>query len=248
MYVTNIAKLEIDITHVCTLQCFNCDRGLSLMPGDRNTNMSLEQINKLIDQSIAINHQWEQIRIMGGESTVHPEFEEIVRVLFEYKEKHNPALNLIVCSNGYSDFTKKKLRWLEKEYPEIIIENTNKVDNFQQGFNLIHYAICDIHNDPHYEYKGCWTTEACGVGLNVAGFYPCAVGGAIDKFFKYNIGIKELSDVTIENMANMYNQLCSKCGRYQQLQVDNNNIQIVTSKTWNECLNNFDESNQLDRY
>ena len=108
MYVTNIAKLEIDITHVCTLQCFNCDRGLSLMPGDRNTNMSLEQINKLIDQSITTNHQWEQIRIMGGESTVHPEFEEIVRVLFEYKEKHNPTLNLIVCSNGYSDFTKKK--------------------------------------------------------------------------------------------------------------------------------------------
>ncbi|WP_187355116.1 radical SAM protein ['Paenibacillus yunnanensis' Narsing Rao et al. 2020] len=241
-------KLEIDITHNCTLQCFNCDRGLSLLQGNKNTTMELAQIKRFVDQSISCGQPWEQIRIMGGEPTIHHEFNEIIHIMYEYKREYNPSLRLIVSSNGYTAYTKRKLLWLEENYPDIIIENTNKVDNYQQGFNLIHYAVCDIHNNPNYEYKGCWTTEACAISLNASGFYCCAVGGAIDKFFKYNIGIKDLAEVNVENLSKMFNPLCSKCGRYQQLQVDNNNIEVVVSATWKKCLENFDESDCLDRY
>ncbi|MEF2964963.1 radical SAM protein [Paenibacillus sp. M1] len=248
MKIPNIKKLEIDITHACSLACLNCDRGLSLMPGNKDTHMDVEQIRKLVSQSVALNHPWEQIRIMGGEATIHPDFEEIVRILFAYKEEHNPSLRLIVSSNGYTPVTKKKLMWLEENYPTIMIENTNKVDNYQKGFNIVHQAPCDLPKNKEHEYTGCWTTEACGLGLNRAGFYCCAVGGAIDKFFKYNIGIKDLADATVENMSKMFNPLCSKCGRYEHLNVDDNNIQLVVSETWEECMDNFDEKVLLDRY
>ncbi|MEO2211084.1 radical SAM protein [Paenibacillus amylolyticus] len=248
MHITNVKKLEIDITHVCTLQCFNCDRGLSLMPGGKETNVSLEQINKLIKQTIDNNHHWEQIRIMGGEATVHPEFNKIIQTLYDYKQKYNRSLRLIVATNGHTEFTKNKLNWLELNYPSIIVENTAKVNNYQKGFDLIHYAASDFNDDPNYQYKGCWTTEACGVGLNASGFYCCAVGGAIDKFFKYDIGIKDLTEVTIENMTKMFEPLCSKCGRHEHIQVDNNNIEVVVSKTWKECLDNFDADKKLARY
>ncbi len=248
MYIPNIKVLEIDITHNCTLQCLNCDRGLSLLPGNKAAIMELDQIRRFIDQTITNEHPWEQIRIMGGEPTIHRDFDEIVHVMSAYKKEYNTSLRLIVSSNGYTPFTKKKLAWLEQNYPEIIIENTSKTDNYQKGFNMIHYAICDIHNNPDYEYKGCWATEACAIGLNASGFYCCAVGGAIDKFFKYNIGIKDLADVNVENLSKMFNPLCSKCGRYQQMQVDNNNIEVVVSKTWKDCLDGFDEQVVLDRY
>lgn len=248
MHVTNVKKLEIDITHVCTLQCFNCDRGLSLIPGGKDTNIGLEQINKFIDQTITNNHQWQQIRVMGGEPTVHPEFNNIIQSLFNYKSEYNKSLRLIVATNGHTDFTKNKLDWLELNYPSIIVENTSKISNYQTGFDLIHYAPSDINNDPNHQYRGCWTTEACGVGLNASGFYCCAVGGAIDKFFKYDIGFKDLTDVTAENMSKMFNPLCSKCGRHDYLRGDNDNIEVATSKAWKECLDSFDANKKLVRY
>lgn len=62
----NIYKLEIDITFKCTLKCFNCNRGLSIVDGREEENMSLTQFSKFIAQSIENQHLWKQIRIMGG--------------------------------------------------------------------------------------------------------------------------------------------------------------------------------------
>lgn len=249
VYNTNIYKLEIDITHMCTLRCHNCDRGISIAPGDIKHNMELSQLKKFIIQSIANKYQWQQIRIMGGEPTLHPNFKEIVKLFNDYKEEHNKDLKLIISTNGYAKETILKVEWVKENYPNIEIENTSKKNNFQRDFNMIHIAPCDIHdNEYKYKYNGCWTTEACAIGLNYSGFYCCAVGGAIARIFNYDIGIKNIEDINVENFEKMFGLLCSKCGRYHEIKVDNSNIETILSPTWKSAINSYNGKNNLSRY
>jgi len=248
-YFTNIFKLEIDITHMCTLKCCNCDRGISVASGNELQNMSLLQINKFIEQSNQQQYPWKQIRIMGGEPTIHPEFKKIIKAFYEYKITTNKDLNLILSTNGFTKETISKICWIKDNYPTIVIENTSKKDNLQRDFNMIHVAPCDIHeNNDDYEYQGCWTTEACAIGLNYSGFYCCAVGGAIARVFNYDIGIKDVKLLNVEKFEEMFNLLCSKCGRYHEIKVDNSNITVITSPTWKKALKEYGTNGVLSKY
>jgi len=45
--------------------------------------MSVEQIQKFINESVDNNVKWERIRVMGGEPTLHPDIFEILNLLLE---------------------------------------------------------------------------------------------------------------------------------------------------------------------
>lgn len=249
-YTTNIYKLEIDITFNCSLRCLNCDRGLSIINHSKNTDMQIEQITKFISESINCNHLWERIRIMGGEPTLHPDFESIINLFADYKEKYNKEVELIVSTNGFSKITISKIEWVKKNYPNIIIENSNKKGNEQKDFHLIHMAPSDIHrgDDSEYNYLGCWATEACAISLNYSGFYCCAVAGMIARVFNYDIGIKSVEKLSINEFEKTFNQVCSKCGRYHEIKVDNSNIMMIMSETWENAVINYNENILLSKY
>ncbi|QNU66223.1 radical SAM protein [Ruminiclostridium herbifermentans] len=241
--------LEIDITYLCTLNCYNCDRMLSIAPGSKNENMRIEQIEKLVEQSVDYNYIWKRIRIMGGEPTIHPQFRNILKILINYKNNYNKNLRLEVATNGYGKLTNNEIVWIKNNFPQIHIENTNKKDNYQKDFTLVNMAPCDNYKGNRKCTLGnCLDKKLnCGLGLNYSGFYCCAVGGAIDRIFGYNIGIKSIANITVERIQQMHLLLCPKCGHCLPVKFSGTEIKNVLSPTWEKALKSYKErSTYLD--
>lgn len=75
MYKVN--RIEVYITHVCNLNCKGCNRF---------NNFAFEG-HKSSDEALPLLEQWgemleiDNIKILGGEPMVHPEFETWVRTV-----------------------------------------------------------------------------------------------------------------------------------------------------------------------
>ncbi|WP_150266543.1 radical SAM protein [Paenibacillus tepidiphilus] len=247
-FIPNIYKLEIDITYLCTLKCHNCNRGISVAPPVKEHNMSVEQIRRFIDQSITSNHPWEQIKLIGGEPTIHPQIDIIIELLYTYKADYNKQLDLRVVSNGTTSFTRNKLDQIQTAYPDIIIENSGKVDNFIPGFSLSHIAPRDIYAFKNHRYRGCWVSEECGIGLNFSGFYCCSIGGSIARLFNHEIAVRNVEDLNFDTLMNMYDKVCSLCGMYHNLKATGVNDETILSPTWQNQIDNLDPLEILPKY
>jgi molybdenum cofactor biosynthesis enzyme MoaA len=94
----NKRKIEIEITTRCSLACFNCDR--SIRQAASNEDINVEQIKKFLDESIRLNWKWKEIKIIGGEPTLHPYFFEILDVIKRYTE-FNSHCKIILSTNGF---------------------------------------------------------------------------------------------------------------------------------------------------
>ena len=97
--------IEIDITFACTLKCTNCNRFCSTAP--TTEAITVPQIQKFITESVKKNTSWRQIKILGGEPTLHPDLMVILDLLINYKEKHSPKTELQLYTNGFTENTKK---------------------------------------------------------------------------------------------------------------------------------------------
>jgi molybdenum cofactor biosynthesis enzyme MoaA len=73
-------NFDLYITNVCNLHCKNCIvldyKGRVTIP-----HLSLEEIKEIIEK---IPVQLEQLQLVGGEPTLHPEFVQIVHYLEWY--------------------------------------------------------------------------------------------------------------------------------------------------------------------
>jgi len=208
-YKTSLDLIEIDITFKCNLKCYNCDRSCTQAPSD--STMSVEQIRKFIDESIANNKHWSRIRILGGEPTLHPDLEEILRILLDYKEKYSPSTWLELTTNNFGPEVNRKLLKVPRK---IYVNNTSKTGRFQKKFEAFNLAPCDNMMYAFTDFtNACWITNDCGMGLNRYGYYQCGAAGSIDRVFGFNIGLKKLPMDQFE-FTKQKNNLCNLCGHF----------------------------------
>jgi hypothetical protein len=229
-------SIEIDLTYACNLRCVDCNRSVTQAPS--NYRMSLAQIQKFLQESIEKSYQWEVIRLLGGEPTLHPEFHDIVRALLLYRETDAPNLEIIVVTNGHGSVVQASLSLLPSS---ITIENTSKQgdplgDSVKAGFAAFNRAPCDEPEHQHTDFSnGCSITEICGMGLAPSGYYPCAVAGGIDRIFGFNLGRQSLPEKN-DDMRPALSQFCRLCGHFCY-QTANENGQI--SETWSVAYANW---------
>ena len=97
-------NFDLYITNVCNLHCKNCIvldyKGRVTIP-----HLSLEEIKEIIEK---IPVQLEQIQLVGGEPTLHPQLEEIVHYIRSSKK----AQKLSIVTNG-TNYTEKTSRIFE---------------------------------------------------------------------------------------------------------------------------------------
>ena len=221
-FLPNLKKIEIDITYECNLKCINCNRSSTQAP--IQFGMQLSQIIDFVNESITLHKKWELINILGGEPTLHSNFQEIVLLILEaYIIPFSPSTILQITSNGFGEHVNEQLNSIPK-HPNIIIDYASfKEERIVPYFSPFNDAPIDAA-EQHSEYhKGCWVTSYCGIGLNQLGYYPCGVAGGIDRVFELQLGIPHLKDVDA-SISELLTPFCQLCGNFTDYEKNKGNF------------------------
>jgi hypothetical protein len=202
-------RIEIDITWLCNLSCPHCNRSCPQAP--TTDHLSLQEIEGFLEASKIQNRRWEQIRILGGEPTLHPEFPAVIDLLHSYWAWSGETV-IELATNGTGARVKRTLASL----PDWIqVDNTDKehgIDHFvpfnRAPMDRVAYALTDKHN-------ACWVAENCGMGFGPGGYYPCGPAAGIDRIFGFGAGRPQLPD-DADDMEDLLELFCSRCGGFQR--------------------------------
>ncbi|HNV97387.1 MAG TPA: 4Fe-4S cluster-binding domain-containing protein [bacterium] len=226
-YKRSTSAIEIDITYKCNLSCANCNRSCSQLK--TNESMTIDQIKDFIKQSIERNIKWKKISLVGGEPLIHENIFEIINLILDYKNHFSRKTKIYLVTNGILE---EKLNHIPKD---IIIINSNKKTRVNK-FISFNVAPIDLKQYQNKDFRnGCSILKYCGMGLNMYGYYPCAVAGGIDRIFKMNMGRKEIPEKN-DLMLNELNTFCRLCGHFKK---HDNAISCKISKTWEEAYEKF---------
>ena len=200
--------VEIDITYQCNLKCINCNRSCAQAPSD--LEMPVATIENFIAQSVARKIPWQRIRLLGGEPTLHSRFTDIVDLLIDYRQAHNPTVRLVVGSNFHG---RRVRRALEQLPPSVAIKSTRKTSR-RSLFRPFNVAPVDTRCNRFSDFTcGCRIIEACGLGLTPQGYYMCAIAGGIDRIFGYHLGRPALPDPS-DDLVDQMAAFCPLCGHF----------------------------------
>jgi hypothetical protein len=208
-YVRSRNLIEIDITYLCNLHCLNCNR--SVTQAKEGLHMAVAMVEQFVRDSLARSIAWKRIRVLGGEPTLHPEFDRVIEVLRGYTKVH-PNCILEVVTNGHGNHVQAAL---ERLPDDVWVDNSRKTGPIQPTFGPFNMAPCD---DPRYrgaDYtNACAVARDCGMGLTPQGYYPCAVAGGIDRILGGHHGSKELP-ADDDDLLAAAAALCRLCGRFR---------------------------------
>jgi hypothetical protein len=201
------SRIELDVTWACDLRCFHCNRSCEQAP--TGEAMTVDQVRRFVDESLARGKRWERIRVLGGEPTLHPAFREILAELLRYREAV-PDVVVEVATHGATERARAAVRALP---PGVRVDDSHKVGR-EQPFEAFNRAPADDPRHRRSDFRaGCGVTEHCGIGLGPFGYYPCAVAAGIDRVVGLDRGRKALPD-DADDLHDQLAAFCRLCGHY----------------------------------
>lgn len=236
-YPTNLHHLELNITVDCNLKCPQCISSCSQAPSKEY--LSVEYIDKLVEDFIEAKWIWKMLALYGGEPTLHPYFMEVIKSLEKYKEFY-PKCEIWIKTNGIGAEVKKQLELL----PEwVIVENSGilgydkKIATFRD-FNMAPIDLPEYKDFTDEQFgMGCYNTQRCGMGVFYNGYFACSPGLHIDRVMKLGIGMKSLKDITPQNCKKQLSRLCKYCGIFKF--PFNFTTEPIMTKTWKEAYRKY---------
>lgn len=205
----SLRRIDIDITYACNLRCNDCNR--SVPQALSSTSLTKRDVERFVVDTVASGHDWDLIKLAGGEPTLHPQFLEILDVLRDYRRRHNPRVRIFVCTNGYGDRVKRIIAQIPAD---IVVDNTAKSGSLQEDFEPFNRAPCDLAEHRRSDYtNGCWITQYCGIGLTPSGYYQCSIAGGIDRVFGLDVGRCTIP-VPSDPLHDQMDALCRYCGHF----------------------------------
>ena len=211
-YRPNLRKIEIDITYSCFAACYHCDRSCRQAP--TNDRMSPSQVAHFVQESIAKNRKWEQIAVLGGEPTTHPDLPVILGMLLDYRKHFSPDTHLVFKSNGFGPRVQERLKLVP---PEFEICNSGKSSSYQAHFSAFNIAPIDVKSYRRADFtNGCSIPSRFGCGLTPYGYYACPVmGGGIDRIVGFDAGKKGLP-LSEDAVSDQLKKFCPLCGHFRR--------------------------------
>ena len=203
-------RIDVDITWDCNLRCFHCNRSCEQAP--TQDRMTVGQIRRFLEDSRERDIRWKEIHIIGGEPTLHPDIDEIMRLVLEYRDRYSPGTNVKLTSNGHGAKVAGVLQRIPKG---VDIRDTKKDDRCQAQFVPFNLAPRETADYAQADFRnGCAVTRDSGIGLSPNGYYPCVVAGGIDRVFGFNRGRKSLP-APEDGMEQELAHFCSLCGFFR---------------------------------
>jgi len=231
--------IELDITYRCNLRCPNCNRSCTQAPED--LELPPDQIRAFVRESIAAGVHWERIHLMGGEPTLHRDFDEILAILRQYRKRHNPDVRIVLCSNQQGRNARRAIERL----PADIDIRTSPPTSRPRLFRPFNMAPKDLRRYRWADYaSGCRIMADCGMGLTPLGYYPCAIAGGIDRIFGYHIGRASLPGPE-DAMTDLLKVFCPLCGHFGFAWPTR---KARISPTWQNAYTRFKDRQRLDRF
>ncbi len=224
-------RIIIDITAACNLGCVNCNRSCGPDQAPAPEHMTVDQVERFIEESRQQNRHWDMIQIEGGEPTLHPHFLEIVRTLDRYASRDSRWTVIQVNTNGYSEHSRAILQQLP---PAVTVYSSQKTQRVQIEHVTFNVAPVDAasHSDGCFS-QGCFLPAMYGLGLTRYGYYPHPICGGIDRVFGMDIGRKTLPEPG-NGLDEQFPQLCRYCGlfvHYNRAHNPDPHTQIASHKT-----------------
>ena len=230
--------IELEINVACDLACFACDRFSDVTTAP---NMTVDQVRLFINESLELGWRWERIRLLGGEPTIHPQFDKMIEELLRYR-KEFPDVFLQVLTNGHGK-ARKYREWLEGLNISLHAEAKTK------GVTPLWFnntRITPVDRDPDVgAVPPCsiFGVRGCGIGLTRHGYFLDGAGAAVARVAGHDVGIMRLKDVTWDAMMEQSAVLCRHCGHWNPF-VGMVSQQVtetgeVTGVFWTEKLKQF---------
>ncbi|HSQ35489.1 MAG TPA: radical SAM protein [Candidatus Binatia bacterium] len=206
-------RIIIDLSHCCDLSCPDCNRSCATDQAPADEFISLEQIRRFVNESIASGRRWRRILLEGGEPTLHPQLEEIIAELQRYRRDHAPQCKIDLNSNGYSPRAKHLLTRLPNGFRA---KNSAKVPGYQKHHIAFNVAPVDLPEFAGADYgQGCYIQRIFGLGLTRSGFYPHPICAGIDRVFGFDVGLKKLP-ARPADLEGQLRRLCPLCGHFRE--------------------------------
>jgi hypothetical protein len=198
--------IELEINTACDLACFGCDRFSDVTTAP---NMTVEQVNKFLSESRELDWQWKRVRLLGGEPTLHPQFEQMLRAVVAAM----PDTFVQVLTNGNGKA--RQYLTLCKELGVSLHAEAKEKGVQPAWFN--NTRIAPIDRDPNVgELTPCaiFGGHGCGIGLTRHGYFLDGAGASVARVAGIDCGVRELRRVTLRNMLEQAKVLCRLCGHW----------------------------------
>jgi len=205
--------LELHVTYRCNVKCNNCSNLCTQAPAI--LDLSVEDVQKLCDESVACDYPWQLITLHGGEPSLHPKILEILKVLIAYKHQHNPRVRLWVLSNDAGMKVKETLVRIAA-FGVPIGRAPKKVGSANinhHGDKMEYVPVNESPIDINEPYTlGCFQPRDCGIAYNKFGFYECSPAASAARVFGYPPIAKTVSELDQGELEEGYKEHCRHCG------------------------------------
>lgn len=236
------AHVEIEINTVCDLACFGCDRMIDVTSAPA---MTVGQVEYFVEESLTLNWEWERVRLLGGEPTLHKHFEEMIAQIVRYREWH-PKVFLQILTNGLGKAALYR-KWLESLNISLHAEAKERTVTPSWFHNT---RIVPLDRNPALdtvEPCGIFGVHGCGIGLTNHGYFLDGAGATVARVAGHDIGVMDLKDVTWDSMIEQSKILCRVCGHWNPS--DGKRVTELISKTgevtgefWTRTLEEYKRS------
>lgn len=192
-------KLDICATDNCNRSCSQCNRCCNVAAA--NKYISVSDVERMCAEFQCLG-KLKSVQISGGEPMMHPDIENIVKIILDSGITENVSL----WTNGTINSRNLALKH------KIVVYNDNKDKGYRHVW-LMTVAPIDMNLYGIKPLSDCTAPRVCGIAYSRRGYYPCCFSEAIGRIFKID-GIKSMREMTNEAYNDLLDKTCRYCGYY----------------------------------
>lgn len=228
--------IQIDITNYCNRNCSNCTRMVGHYRKDQIYFMDLSFFEKAVISLIDFKGI---IGIIGGEPTLHPEFEKICEILSKHVPKERRGL--------WSYMKYEDLSVIAKETFSLHSLNDKNREVYHTPILVSSESVVIDNKERNEYFDKCWIQNTWSATINPKGGWFCEVAGAFSMLFDGPDGM-DITDKNwwkrpIDNFKKQKEWACNKCGAAIPLKprLDVENIDDISVDNYEKLKNQSDK-------